>query len=246
MAENKKSFILYADLKATLDKLPNEKAGELFKFILDYVNDLSPATDDLLLQIAFEPIKQQLKRDLKDWQDECTRRSEIGRLGGLKSAELRKSANKGQRKSTEVNPSQPIQADNDTVTDSDTDNINIWQTDMLFMKTDEIWWDNICLKFKDKLNREFITKHLEQYILSLQKANWKGTLQSCRAGFNKWLNTVSSNTDPVQIPKKPTTKASRKQMEDDYFTHGMAYCKKWHGEDFEPEPDWVTFAHKPR
>lgn len=84
MAENKKSFILYTDLIHTVSKLPNEKAGELFKHILEYVNDNDPQTDDLLLQISFEPIKQQLKRDLQKWDGELTKKSEGGALGNLK------------------------------------------------------------------------------------------------------------------------------------------------------------------
>lgn len=80
MAENKKSFILYCDLIHTVSKLPDDKAGELFKHILKYVNDEDPQTEDLLLQICFEPIKQQLKRDLKVWVDF----REKQRLNGLK------------------------------------------------------------------------------------------------------------------------------------------------------------------
>jgi hypothetical protein len=64
MAENKKSFLLYCDLIHTVNKMPNEKAGELLKHILSYVNDEEPTTDDLIIQLTFEPIKQSLKRDL--------------------------------------------------------------------------------------------------------------------------------------------------------------------------------------
>ena len=65
MAENKKSVLIYCDLIHTVEHLPDELAGKLFKHILEYVNDRDPQTDDVLLKIAFEPIKQQLKRDLK-------------------------------------------------------------------------------------------------------------------------------------------------------------------------------------
>lgn len=78
----KKSFILYADLIHTLSKLPDDKAGQLFKLILDYVNDKDPESEDLLLQIAFEPIKQQLKRDLVSWREYREKQSENGKLGG--------------------------------------------------------------------------------------------------------------------------------------------------------------------
>ena len=61
MAEGKKSFLLYCDLIHTVKALPDDKAGLLFKHLLSYVNDDHPQTDDLIIKIAFEPIKQQLK-----------------------------------------------------------------------------------------------------------------------------------------------------------------------------------------
>lgn len=64
-----------------VEKLPDEKAGILFKHILRYVNDQDPITMDVLIDIAFEPIKQQLKRDLKDWEEERKQRSDAGKLG---------------------------------------------------------------------------------------------------------------------------------------------------------------------
>ena len=82
MAENKKSFILYSDLIHTVSKLPNEKAGELFKHILKYVNDENPETEDLILQIAFEPIKLQLKRDLAKWENYIEKQRVNGKNGG--------------------------------------------------------------------------------------------------------------------------------------------------------------------
>ena len=87
--ENKKSFILYSDIINIVEKLSDEIAGKLFKLILDYVNDKNPKTDDLLLQIAFEPIKQALKRDLIKWKNTSAIRSTIGKLGGIKSGKKR-------------------------------------------------------------------------------------------------------------------------------------------------------------
>ena len=84
MAENKKSFVLYTDLIHTVSKMPNDKAGELFKHILMYVNDENPITDDLILQLTFEPIKQQFKRDLKKWEETIEVKSKGGRIGNLK------------------------------------------------------------------------------------------------------------------------------------------------------------------
>ena len=79
--ENKLSFILYCDLIKTVEKLPDDIAGRLFKTILQYVNDFNPEPTELILQIAFEPIKQQLKRDLKSWISGKQAKSEAGKKG---------------------------------------------------------------------------------------------------------------------------------------------------------------------
>lgn len=89
MAENKKSFVLYADLLHTVQQLPDDKAGLLFKHILKYVNDLNPETKDLIVKVAFEPIKQQLKRDLLKWDDIRVKRSESGKLGGRPKKQIK-------------------------------------------------------------------------------------------------------------------------------------------------------------
>lgn len=82
--ENKKSFILYCDIIHLVEKLPSEKAGDLFKHILRYVNDQNPETDDVLVQIAFEPIKQAMKRDLIKWEGKKDERSKSGGIGNLR------------------------------------------------------------------------------------------------------------------------------------------------------------------
>lgn len=84
MAEDKKSFLLYTDLIHTVNKMPNDKAGELFKHILSYVNDLNPETEDLIIELTFEPIKQQLKRDLLKYKESIIDKSNAGKLGNLK------------------------------------------------------------------------------------------------------------------------------------------------------------------
>lgn len=120
MAENKKSFVLYSDLDTMVQQLPNEKAGELFKLILDYVNDRNPKTDDLLLKIAFEPIKQQLKRDLVKWAVIKDKRSEAGK----KSAEIKNKRQQNQQVLTSV---ESVQQTSTKSTVSVNDNVNVIQ-----------------------------------------------------------------------------------------------------------------------
>ena len=82
MAANKKSFLLYADLIHSVKKLPRDLQGDLFMCILEYVNDLDPKPKDLTVDVFFETIKQQLKRDLKHWENVRKVRSDNGKLGG--------------------------------------------------------------------------------------------------------------------------------------------------------------------
>jgi hypothetical protein len=114
MAENKKSFVLYSDSKGLIDQLPDDIAGRLFKHIFAYVNDEDPVSDELILNIAFEPIKTQLKRDLVKWSNQTEQR----RQAGLKSAEIRK------RNSTEVNERSISSTDNVSVSVSVNDNVS--------------------------------------------------------------------------------------------------------------------------
>jgi hypothetical protein len=69
MAQDKKSFILYADLIHVTEKLTNEQAGILLKHVLRYVNDENPVAPDQFTEVIFEPIRQLLKRDLVKYEN---------------------------------------------------------------------------------------------------------------------------------------------------------------------------------
>lgn len=97
MAENKKSFVLYSDLIHTVKKMPLDKAGKLLLTILEYVNDEHPEVDDMVVDLVFEPIKQQLKRDLVKYETKRVQWSEAGK----RSAESRK-VKKNERTLTDV------------------------------------------------------------------------------------------------------------------------------------------------
>ena len=65
--KDKESFVLYRNQKQIFDALNDEQAGRLIKYIFEYVNDEDPVIEDPLLNIAFIPIKDSLKKDLKKW-----------------------------------------------------------------------------------------------------------------------------------------------------------------------------------
>lgn len=135
MANGKKSFVLYADLLETVRKLPDDKAGELFKLILRYVNDENPDPEDLLVEIAFEPIKQQLKRDLRKYEEKKKQWSEAGKRSAEARAKRKEEeAQKSKKRSTDStnvkNRSTELTVnDNDTVTVNVNDNDTVTNID---------------------------------------------------------------------------------------------------------------------
>ena len=121
MATGKKSFVLYADLIHVVRKLPKAARGDLLLIILEYVNDELDVVKameeiDILLSVTFEPIKQQLKRDLIKYEQKQIQRSEAGK----RSAELR-NVNKIEQNSTVVNENQQTSTVNVNVND----NVNV-------------------------------------------------------------------------------------------------------------------------
>lgn len=149
MAEDKKGFVLYADLLHTVQKLPNDKAGELFKHILLYVNDQDPKTDDLLIDVTFEGIKQQLKRDLEKYYKTCERNKINGAKGGRPKNPTKPKKPTG----LNGNPLEPKKPDSDN--DTDNDIINRFKNnnhEALFMQL------NIDPGLMPKYINEFIAK----------------------------------------------------------------------------------------
>lgn len=120
--ESKKSFVLYADFAETAHKLGDADAGKLFKMILDHANGEDTTTDNLLLEIAFGPIKLQMDRDAAKWQKTREARSEAGKKGGRpsKQAEANK-ANASFVKQSKANKAVSV---TDTVTVTGTGTVN--------------------------------------------------------------------------------------------------------------------------
>ena len=119
MATDKKSFILYCDQKGVWDKLDNEQAGRLIKHVIAYVNDDNPVAPDFITELAFEPIKAVLKRDLKKWETQQEQRKKAGK----KSAEVRK------RNATSVNERSIPSTGNGSVNGSVSGNVSVSSKD---------------------------------------------------------------------------------------------------------------------
>ena len=151
--ENKKSFVLYADLIKSIEHLTYEEKGILFTHLLEYVNDMNPILNDRLILTAWKPIELQLKRDLKKFEEVKAKRS----VAGKRSAESRalkndeqNSTNSTSVESVEQTPTNPTDNDNDNdndnVTDNDNDNV---------INSNNINFDKLLSFLNSKTGRNF-------------------------------------------------------------------------------------------
>jgi len=123
MAQNKKSIIVYADWGSTFDELEDEEAGQLIKHFFDYIRDKNPTPKNKLIKIAFEPIKQNLKRDLEKWDLIKEKRSKAGKISAERRSEQTQT-NSTHVESVQHNSTNPTVNVNDNVNDNVNVNVN--------------------------------------------------------------------------------------------------------------------------
>lgn len=179
MAENKKSFVLYADLIHTFEGLEDDEAGKLIKHVLRYVNDLNPISDNKIVNIAFTPIKQQLKRDLIKYEVKKRQWSEAGK----KSAEKKKK--KGNGRSTD-STNVGFRSTDSTVNVNDSVNVNVLHTpvsEFNYSFIEEVWkvpfgtW----VKYKSEIKKPFTTQmSLEASYREMKELSGNSTLEALK------------------------------------------------------------------
>jgi hypothetical protein len=184
MAKDKKSFILYCDAIHTVEKLSDTDAGQLLKHLLRYVNDQNPTTDNPLVEIAFEPIKQQLKRDLVKFEDVKVKRSEAGKAGANKRWQEIANANKGIQ--TIAN-----------IAVNDNDNVNVISKD-IYRSFAHLSISNSDV---EKLLDKYSINEIDDVLDSIE--NFKGNKKytSLYLTANHWLSKNKKSTE-VEEPKE--------------------------------------------
>lgn len=164
MAENKKSFVLYADLIKSIEHLTNEEKGILFNHLLLYVNDKNPVLEDRLILTAWKPIELQLKRDLVKFEEVKAKRSEAGK----RSAELRALKNNEQN-ATNSTSVESAEQNATNSTDNVNDNVNVINN-----KQPKVDWDALLLAFNKLTKRNFkiIPEKAKRQILARLKEGY--------------------------------------------------------------------------
>lgn len=186
MAENKNSFVFYAEWKQDFEFLTDAEAGKLIKHLLQYVNDENPEfeNEDRLLQFAAQKIKNVLKKDLKKYEEVCKKRSEAGKKGGVTSGKSRASK---QSKSNEANASIPKQNEHDNEYEYEYDN------DILFEKESKTVVDETDPNLQNKSD----LKNLLKTEFSEKEEKTKMILTSAAISMDRWMKI--SNLDKDQI-----------------------------------------------
>lgn len=109
MAAEKKSFVLYHDIRTPLELLTDEQRGKLFIALLNYSEYGELPDFDGALLMAFAFIRTSLDRDAEAWAEKQTKRAEAGRNGGLaKAANASKASNASDAKQNKANLAVPV------------------------------------------------------------------------------------------------------------------------------------------
>lgn len=183
MAAGKKSFVLYTDYDTIFEQLTDAEAGQLIKHLFKYVKDKNPVLEDRLLKILFEPIRLQLKRDLKTWEGIKEKRAEIGRKGGKASASKRKQKQPIASTGKQTQAKQPVTG-NGTVNVNDNVTVNDAEKEIL---ANQIRLEQICMNTKNT-DLDFVKSSLRKFHLHLQENDrYPQKRSQVFAGFEKWL-----------------------------------------------------------
>lgn len=109
MAAEKKSFVLYHDIRTPLELLTDEQRGKLFLALLNYSEYGELPDFDGALLMAFAFIRTSLDRDAEAWAEKRAKRAEAGRSGGLaKVANASNASNASSSKQNVANLAVPV------------------------------------------------------------------------------------------------------------------------------------------
>jgi hypothetical protein len=188
MAKDKKSFLLYCDQQGVFNKLPDEIAGKLIKHIFAYVNDENPPCDDLLLSIAFEPIQQSLKRDLKKYEVYIGKQKENGAKGGRP------------KKEEETQITQPFFQEPKKA-DSVSESVSVSDKDIKVKK--DVFIKPSIVEIKTYMTEIGMADVSEKWFDYYESNGWlvgKNKMKNWKAAVRTWKsNNLSNNTTTPQI-----------------------------------------------
>lgn len=210
MAQGKRKIIVYSDWGATFEKLTDEEAGRLIKHFFSYINDENPQSPDRLTEIAFEPIKQTLKRDLSKWEEKASKNRENGALGGRPSGKNNPKNPDGFLK-TQNNPKKPVSV-SDSVSDSVSKRRKTFSPPTL---------DEVKSFFSEKGYADAVAIRAFEYY---DTANWH---DASGKPVKNWKQKMIAVWFKPENEYKPSPAPLQPRHEDQLYDHVMAHVKKY-------------------
>jgi len=239
MANDKKSFILYTDLITVVEKLiikdrdnKTNYSGELFYHILQYVNDQDPIPIDFIVEMAFEPIKLQLKRDLKRYENIREKRSEAGKISAKNRQQIPTNSTLVESvQQCSTNPTVTVN-DNDTVNGNVTDTVSEIESIKFVSVENEFSSTSKNKKSIEERKQEFkdsIDPYREKYESEMLNEFWRYWTEKNKNGIKMrfemqkvfdvgrrlatWFKNQNNNFNGTQ--KSPSGSQARQQRVDE-------------------------------
>ena len=210
--------MFYCDWKETFDALPNDKAGELIKHILSYVNDENPESKDILINAVFANIKATLKRDLKKWEQ--------------KSNKNRESANMRWQKEN-ANECERI---NEDAKNADRDKVTVTDTVI----------DKVIVNVKEKVNKKEVNFSQEVFQTFDEVLNYftLNLQPNSKKKKDSWLETIDKLNRIDKIPFEKIIEITKKTREDPFWSTNFLTLNKLRSKDPHGIPYIVVFNEK--
>jgi hypothetical protein len=218
MANGKKSFILYVDLISVVEKLITQDranktnySGELFYHILRYVNDEKPIAVDFIVDMAFEPIRLSLKRDLDKYAKYIDKQKVNGSKGGRPK---KPNANPKEPKETQPFFKEPKKADSVSVSVSVNDTVNV-NDNVIVIKKEVI----------PKIQKEFSADVLNCYDKCLLFFP-EEIRPKLATGVLNWKNTIDKLNRLDKIPFEKIIEITKKTRADSFWAKNFLSLTK--------------------
>ena len=189
--KSQNSFILYHDMKSSLDLLEDSELGKVIRAVFEYHATWKEPELDRLCNMAFSTIRATLDRDREKWDIYQEKQSINWKMGWRPKTQVNPN-NPSLFLETQVNPSKPKKADSVSVSVSDSVSVSKTFADKSAI---QIWFDSFYSLYPKKINRKDAGL---KYAVALKK--W-ATIESIEKGLkDAILLWDSEKTDKKYIP----------------------------------------------
>lgn len=192
--KSQNSFILYHDMKSSIDLLDDTELGKVIRAIFEYHETGKVPEMDRICTMAFSSIRTTLDRDREKWDIYQEKQSENGRKGGRPRMDGNHNNpnNPSLISETHNNPSEPKKADSVSVSVSASVSVS---KSLAEKSAIQIGFDSFYSLYPKKINRKDAGM---KYAVALKKG---ATIQTIHEGLKKSISLWDTEkTEKKYIP----------------------------------------------